>query len=104
VIKQSIDALKGLQDFNWILTSGNSFAELDSLLNQANSAAQNFLLIPPVFLVQNTQYDFTLSFKNFILGSGSVSFSIRTQTSRTIQTFTKFPLPLFLRLDVDNRI
>jgi hypothetical protein len=54
VIKQSVDALKGLQDFNWILTSGNSFADLDSLLNQANSAAQNFLLIPPVFLVQNS--------------------------------------------------
>jgi hypothetical protein len=54
VIKQSVDALKGLQDFNWILTSGNSFAELDSLLNQANLAAQNFLLIPPVFLIQNS--------------------------------------------------
>jgi hypothetical protein len=91
VIKQSVDSLKGLRDFNWILTSGNSFTELDSLLNQANSAAQNFLLIPPVFLEQNTQYDFTLSFKNFILDSGSISFSIRTKTTETIQTFTKLP-------------
>jgi tRNA (Thr-GGU) A37 N-methylase len=33
VEKQYTDAKKGLQDFSWVVTSGNSFAELDSLLD-----------------------------------------------------------------------
>jgi hypothetical protein len=54
VEKQFTDAKKGLQEFSWIVTSGNSSPDLDSLLAFATSISQNFIEFPPLLFNENT--------------------------------------------------
>lgn len=74
------DGGRGLSQITWSITSGNSNSQIDSLLSKANLGGDKFFTIPRLVLSEFTNYDFQLTFKNFLGSSGIQQFRISSGT------------------------